>query len=151
MGPAGPAQQADDHVPVYILTSTTTFSVAEWFSFALKKLGRATLVGERTAGGAHPVDRKPVGDDFFVQLPIGQIRDPVDGEDFEGTGVAPDRYVAAYSALWVAHMMALDALAKSHPDTADDYAWIRPLIEARAYHPDGPGGAGPCRGPLRRS
>lgn len=129
--PGLPSKRMTD-VPVYILTSTTTFSAAEWFSFTLKKLGRATLVGERTAGGAHPVDRKPVGDDFFVQLPIGQIRDPVDGEDFERTGVAPDRDVAAYRALSVAHMMALDALAKSHPDTADDYAWIRPLIEARA-------------------
>lgn len=119
-------------VPVYILTSTTSFSSAEWFSFALKKLGRATLVGGRTAGGAHPVDRKPIGEDFFLQLPIGAIRDPVEGGDFEGVGVAPDHEVASHTALTTAHVLALETLAKAHPDKAEDYAWLMPVLEARA-------------------
>ncbi|WP_407809667.1 S41 family peptidase, partial [Staphylococcus aureus] len=45
--------------PVYILTGSTSCSSAEWFSYTMKKLGRATLIGERTAGGAHPVARQP--------------------------------------------------------------------------------------------
>ncbi len=38
---------------VYILVGPSTFSAAEDFSYSLKQLKRATLVGERTGGGAH--------------------------------------------------------------------------------------------------
>ncbi len=41
-------------VPVYVLTSSFTFSGAEEFSYNLKNLKRATIVGETTGGGAHP-------------------------------------------------------------------------------------------------
>ena len=39
--------------PVYALTSTRTFSGAEQFSYDLKMLKRAILVGETTGGAAH--------------------------------------------------------------------------------------------------
>jgi hypothetical protein len=39
--------------PVYILTSTSTFSGAEQFAWDLKMLKRATIVGEKTGGAAH--------------------------------------------------------------------------------------------------
>lgn len=39
--------------PVYILTSSSTFSAAEQFCYDLKMLRRATLVGETTGGAAH--------------------------------------------------------------------------------------------------
>lgn len=42
--------------PVLVLTSERTFSGAEELSYNLKTLGRATLVGETTGGGAHPVN-----------------------------------------------------------------------------------------------
>jgi C-terminal processing protease CtpA/Prc len=41
--------------PVIILTSKRTFSGAEEFSYNLKNLKRATIIGETTGGGAHPV------------------------------------------------------------------------------------------------
>ena len=41
-------------VPVYILTSSFTFSGAEEFTYNLKNLKRATVIGETTGGGAHP-------------------------------------------------------------------------------------------------
>ena len=41
--------------PVYVLTSNHTFSAAEEFTYNLKNLERATIVGETTGGGAHPV------------------------------------------------------------------------------------------------
>ena len=41
--------------PVYVLTSHGTFSGAEEFTYDLKNLKRATIVGETTGGGAHPV------------------------------------------------------------------------------------------------
>ena len=40
--------------PVYILTSRRTFSGAEEFAYDLKNLGRATIVGDTTGGGANP-------------------------------------------------------------------------------------------------
>ena len=39
--------------PVYVLTSATTFSGGEQLSYDLQQLGRATIIGERTRGGAH--------------------------------------------------------------------------------------------------
>lgn len=127
--PALPAKRLTGK-PVYILTGSTSFSAAEWFAYTLKKLGRATLVGERTAGGAHPVDRKPVGTDFFVQVPIGQIRDPVDRSDFEGQGVTPDHPVASADALAFAHRLALADLAKADPAKRADADWLAPELAA---------------------
>ena len=118
--------------PVYILTGSTSFSAAEWFAYSLKKLGRATLVGETTAGGAHPVDRRPVDADFFVQVPIGQIRDPVDHGDFEGKGVTPDHAVASADALAVAHRLALADLARADPARQAEVDWFAPILAARA-------------------
>lgn len=117
--------------PVYILTGSTSFSAAEWFAYSLRKLGRATLVGERTAGGAHPVDRKPVGTDFFVQVPIGQIRDPVDHGDFEGKGVTPDHAVASADALPLAYRLALADLVRADPARQAEVDWLAPTLAAR--------------------
>lgn len=122
--------------PVYILTGSTSFSSAEWFSYTMKKLGRATLIGERTAGGAHPVARKPVNDDFFVQVPIGQIRDPVDHGDFEGTGVQPDIQSPSIQALPLAHKLALENLSKAGTAKGDEYAWLLPALTAKIQHLD---------------
>ena len=129
--PALPAKRLTGK-PVYVLTSSTSFSAAEWFAYSLRKLGRATVIGERTAGGAHPVDRKPVGSDFFVQVPIGQIHDPVDRGDFEGQGVTPDHAVASAEALTVAHRLALADLAKADPAKQADADWFAPALAARA-------------------
>lgn len=125
--PALPGKRMPE-TPVYILTGSTTFSAAEWFSFALQKLGRAVLIGERTAGGAHPVARKPVDDDFFLQTPMGEIRDPVDRSDFEGTGVAPDHDIPASGALAFAHRLALEALAAKYPEKKKEYDWLLPAL-----------------------
>jgi hypothetical protein len=121
--------------PVYILTGSTSFSSAEWFSYAMKKLGRATLIGERTAGGAHPVARKPLNDDFFVQVPIGQIQDPVDHGDFEGTGVQPDIPSPSIRALPLAHKLALENLAKTDDARRTELAWMLPSLTAAIERP----------------
>ena len=121
--------------PVYILTGSTSFSSAEWFSYAMKKLGRATLIGERTAGGAHPVARKPLNDDFFVQVPIGQIQDPVDHGDFEGAGVQPDIASPSIRALPLAHKLALENLAKTDDARRTEFAWLLPSLTAAIERP----------------
>ncbi|HEV7607325.1 MAG TPA: S41 family peptidase [Steroidobacteraceae bacterium] len=85
--------------PVYLLTSKRTFSSAELFSFALKNLKRATLVGEASGGGAHPVAPHRIDDHFFIGVPFGRFMDPVTKLDWEGTGVQPDINVPAADAL----------------------------------------------------
>ncbi len=69
---------------------------------------------------------------FFVQVPIGQIRDPVDRGDFEGQGVTPDHQIASADALAFAHRLALGDLAKADPGKRADADWIAPELTARA-------------------
>lgn len=107
---AVPGQRSAD-IPVVVLTGSTSFSAAEWMAFALQKLGRATVIGEQTSGGAHPVTRVPIDDRFMLQVPFGQIRDPVDGQDFEGVGVTPDVVVPASDALLTAQKFLLQPQA----------------------------------------
>ncbi|HUH10288.1 MAG TPA: S41 family peptidase [Brevundimonas sp.] len=107
---AVPGQRSAD-IPVVVLTGSTSFSAAEWMAFSLQKLGRATVIGEQTAGGAHPVTRVPIDDRFMLQVPFGQIRDPIDGKDFEGVGVTPDLVVPASDALLAAQKFLLQGRA----------------------------------------
>ena len=107
---AVPGQRSGD-IPVVVLTGSTSFSAAEWMAFSLQRLGRATVIGEQTAGGAHPVTRVPIDDRFMLQVPFGQIRDPIKGQDFEGVGVIPDLVVPASDALMVAQKFLLQKRA----------------------------------------
>jgi hypothetical protein len=109
---AVPGQRSAD-IPVVVLTGSTSFSSAEWMAFSLQRLGRATVIGERTAGGAHPVTSVPIDDRFMLQTPFGQIRDPVNGQDFEGVGVSPDIAVPASEALLVAQRLLLQRRAEA--------------------------------------
>ena len=84
---------------VYVLTSNRTFSAGEEFSYDLKSLSRATVVGEATGGGAHLVAPHRIDDHFFIRLPFGRFINPITRTDWEGTGVEPDIKVAAPDAL----------------------------------------------------
>lgn len=96
--------------PVFILTSRHTFSGAEAFAYDLKNLKRATIVGETTAGGAHPVDGYVVADCFLLQVPISEAISPITHTNWEGTGVQPDVKVPAADALNVAEQLAAKAI-----------------------------------------
>ena len=76
--------------PVYVLTSSRTFSAAEAFAYHLKSLKRATVVGERTRGGAHPAGYEAVSPQFGLVVPQGRAINPVTGANWERTGVEPD-------------------------------------------------------------
>jgi len=97
--------------PVYVLTSHSTFSGGEEFTFDLKTQKRATIVGETTGGGAHPVRGMPAGDHFTIGVPFGRPINPVTKGDWEGTGVEPDVKVSADDALKTAEKLAADKLA----------------------------------------
>lgn len=86
-------------VDLYILTSSKTFSAAEAFSYELQQLKRATIVGERTAGGAHLTGSVIATDKFYVRIPQGRTTSPVTNSNWEGVGVTPDINVNADEAL----------------------------------------------------
>jgi hypothetical protein len=87
---------------IYVLTSNATASAAEHFSLAFKSTGRATLIGEATAGANHFGGPAPVGDHFAVWMPVGRTYDIKTGKDWEGDGIAPDVAVDPKLALVVA-------------------------------------------------
>ncbi|MFC4158665.1 S41 family peptidase [Chitinimonas lacunae] len=105
------------NTPVYLLTARRTFSAAEEFSYNLKQLKRATLVGETTGGGAHPGGMYRVHPHFQVFVATGRAINPISKSNWEGTGVIPDIATPAADALSTTHKLALEATAKSAADT----------------------------------
>ncbi|MED6268865.1 hypothetical protein CHARACLAT_027047 [Characodon lateralis] len=86
--------------PLIILTSKNTKDIAEDVAYCLQSLKRATIVGEKTAGGSVKVDKVKVGDtDFYITLPTAKSINPITGSTWEITGVTPDVEVNAEDAL----------------------------------------------------
>jgi retinol-binding protein 3 len=101
---------------VYVLTSERTFSAAEDFSYNLKHLKRATIVGEPTGGGAHPGGTVPLDAHFAVWLPTGRSINAVTNTNWEGAGVQPDIMVPAEEALKTTHILALKQILAQSGD-----------------------------------
>jgi retinol-binding protein 3 len=99
--------------PAFVLTSKKTFSGAEEFTYNLKNLKRATIVGETTGGGAHPVSGHRVDDHFMIGVPFARAVSPITKTNWEGTGVEPDVKVPAADALQKAEDLAATKLAQS--------------------------------------
>lgn len=86
--------------PVYLLTSSYTFSGAEEFAYNLKNLQRVTIVGETTGGGAHPVEfRRLINPHFLMTIPNARAINPLTGTNWEGVGVPPHIEIPANEAL----------------------------------------------------
>jgi C-terminal processing protease CtpA/Prc len=85
--------------PVYILTSSRTISAAEEFTYDLKMLKRATLVGETTAGANHVANLHAIGDNFYVATVEVRAINPYSKYNWNDTGVDPDFKVRAPDAL----------------------------------------------------
>ena len=121
-------------VPVFVLTSGRTFSAAEEFTYNLKNMKRATIVGETTGGGAHPVNGYQVkGYPVSMSLPFGRAINPITGTNWEGAGIEPDVKAPAPEALEVAHTRALATMAEKSADPAHktELEFLRGLLEDR--------------------
>ncbi len=92
--------------PVYVLTSSRTFSGGEDFAYSIQSLKRATVVGEVTGGGAHPTRPVNISERFAISVPFARSISPVTGTNWEGVGVKPDISVAAADALETAIQLA---------------------------------------------
>ena len=104
------------NVGLYILTSARTFSAAEDFTYSLQQLKRAKVVGERTKGGAHPIDVLIVKNDILTQVSIGKSINPISKTNWEGVGVQPDVEVPAENAQTTAYLLALRGLLEKSTD-----------------------------------
>jgi len=102
---------------VYVLTSKRTFSGAEEFTYNLKNLKRATIIGEQTGGGANPGDVVHLDEHFSIFIPTGRAISPITKTNWEGTGVTPDIEVPAEEALLVAQTKALASILLTIPES----------------------------------
>ncbi len=93
--------------PVYVLTSSHTFSGGEDFCYTLQALGRAEVIGETTGGGAHPTRPFPISAAVHIAIPFARSINPVTGTNWQGTGVVPDVAVPGAEAYDVAYARAL--------------------------------------------
>jgi hypothetical protein len=92
--------------PVYILTSPRTISAAEEFTYDLKMLKRATLVGETTAGASHAANLHAIGDNLYVATVEVRAINPYSKYDWNDKGIEPDFKVEAPDALRAALKLA---------------------------------------------
>jgi C-terminal processing protease CtpA/Prc len=85
-----PGRRYGSAKPVAILTSKATFSGGEELAYDLQQLGRATIVGEQTGGGAHPRVGFRVHENLEATIPVARALNPTSGTNWELVGVTPD-------------------------------------------------------------
>lgn len=88
--------------PVVILAGPGTMSAGEDFAYTMQALKRATVVGERTWGGANPSRPYRLGDHFAAWIPARRLINPITHSNWEGVGVIPDIAANPEDALAVA-------------------------------------------------
>jgi len=103
-------------VPLYVLTSGATASAGEDFTFVLKNMHRATIVGGTTAGAGHNNANVDLGGGFNASISFTRVMDPKTGAEWERVGVTPDVPVDQARALDVAHALALKTIAEREQD-----------------------------------
>jgi C-terminal processing protease CtpA/Prc len=111
-----PGKRLKDETPVYVLTSSRTFSGGEEFTYDLKMQHRATIVGETTGGGAHPVSGHRIDDHFMIGVPFARAINPISHANWEGIGVEPDVKVPASGALEAAQKLIAERARKPKPN-----------------------------------
>lgn len=103
-------------MPVYILTSNRTGSAAEDFTYGLQQAKRVTIVGDTTAGGAHPTGPYSVGQGFVIEIPFSRSPNIFSKTDWEGTGVYPDVYSSSEKAIAKAQRLILTKMMSNAKD-----------------------------------
>ncbi len=102
--------------PVYVLTSSRTFSGGEECAYDFQTQKRGTLVGETTGGGANPGGAVLLGHGYNAFIPTGRAVNPVTGTNWEHVGVKPEVAVPAAEALKTAYVSALKALLQKETE-----------------------------------
>lgn len=111
----GPRRQS---VPLYVLVDSGSASAAEDIPFVLQNLGRAKIVGERTAGAGRNNRILPVGNGLSVSISVTRVFDPRTGREWERVGIQPDLAVPSGQALVAAQRDALESLLRTTRDAS---------------------------------
>lgn len=121
------------NIPLYILISKATFSGAEAFSYNLKAMKRATLIGENTRGGENPIEIQVLTDGYIAYIPAVKILNSIAKTTirWENIGVKPDIETDAKDALFRAQIKALEELSNTNISQKVSYQWILEGMKAR--------------------
>jgi C-terminal processing protease CtpA/Prc len=98
--------------PIWVLTSPRTYSAAEHFSYNLKMLHRATLLGETTGGATDVGVFHRIDDHFGIGIRESRVRNPYPAPDWAVNGVSPNVRVPAADALETAEKLAAQQVAR---------------------------------------
>jgi hypothetical protein len=104
--------------PVFILAGPNTKSAAEAFAYTMQALKRATVIGERTWGGAHAARPYRLSEHFLAVIPSRRTISPITHTNWEGVGVIPDIAATPDSALAVAKDLLQRRLQGTTPPVA---------------------------------
>jgi hypothetical protein len=123
-------------IPVFILTSRSTFSGAEAFTHYMKHFDKAIIIGETTRGGQNPVEIQSVGYGFILLIPSWKQVYSVTEAGWEGVGVNPHIEIDSENALNSAHIEALNELVKTEVDEKEKkkYKWIIDGLNAKRHY-----------------
>lgn len=99
--------------PVLVLTGPDTKSAAESFAYTMQALKRATIIGERTWGGANAARLYRLSEHFYATIPSRRTISPITGTNWEGVGVIPDIAATPDNALAVARDLLQRRLGES--------------------------------------
>jgi retinol-binding protein 3 len=115
--------------PVFVLTSSRTFSGAEGLTYDLKHFAHATVVGEKTRGGANPGGVQQIDEHFAVFVPTARVVHAATGTNWDADGITPDVAVAAADAKRTALKLALEKLIASKPDSGRSGLWREAYVD----------------------
>lgn len=113
-------------VPLFLLTNSKTFSAAESFAYNLQAMGRATTIGEKSGGGAHPVNFLRLPDGYRLVVPVARPINPITKTNWEGTGVIPEIPTMSDS---IIHIAKLQASKASKTYRSEFFEELKSLVE----------------------
>lgn len=118
--------------PLFVVISGRTGSACESVAYTLQSAGRATIVGEASAGGANPGGLLPVGDRLAVFVSFGTPINPITRSNWEGPGIQPEVRVPVAEALTRARALALEATLRAPADesAAREAQWALDSLNA---------------------
>jgi C-terminal processing protease CtpA/Prc len=118
--------------PVYVLVSGRTFSGAEALTYDLKYFAGATVVGEKTRGGANPGSFQQIDEHFAVFVPTARVVHAATGTNWDADGITPDVVVKANDAKLTALKLSLERLLAQKPNDQRAGMWKEALNDMTA-------------------